>query len=90
MFCKVVQKKKHDRFAPIQARQAGVAQASIAAAQAAVIWIPVPVAWPRAVQCPLLKRSFICRKIVDRKEISGKNNRSFASEYDSLKKPPNR
>ena len=85
-----MQKKKHDRFASIQARQAGVAQTSIAAAQAAVIWIPILVAWLRTVQCPLLKRSFICRKIVDRKDVSGKNNHSFASEYDSLKKPSNR
>lgn len=40
--------------------------------------------------CRLLKRSFIRRKIVDKEFFSGKNDLSFASEHDSLKKPPNR
>jgi len=38
----------------------------------------------------LLKRSFIRRKIVDKEFFSGKNDLSFVSEHDSLRKSPNR
>lgn len=38
----------------------------------------------------IAKAKFHLQKNVDRKDVSGKNNHSFASEYDSLKKPSNR